>query len=48
MTQELSVGRRNSESVGIASVLRVDDSAFVSKVTRHESFRGHKLPFGAR
>ena len=48
MTQELSVGRRNSESVGIASVLRVDDSAFVSKVTHHESFRDHKLPFGPR
>ena len=35
MTQELSVGRRNSESVGIASALRVNDSTFVSKVTRH-------------
>ena len=34
--------------MGIASVLRVNESTFVSKVTRHESFRDHKLPFRPR
>ena len=34
--------------MGVASVLRVNDSTFVSKVTRHESFRDHKLPFRPR
>ena len=34
--------------MGVASVLRVNESTFVSKVTRHESFRDHKLPFRQR
>ena len=34
--------------MGVASVLRVNESTFVSKVTRHESFRDHKLPFRPR
>ena len=34
--------------MGVASVLRVNESTFMSNVTRRESFHDHKLPFRSR